>query len=308
MFPIPSKPKEFARPEKFTCKCSLVILFFHFLLSSGMGQSRNKDEFLFEIERIGRKLCAQYKGTLCFATSPSSIPRSRIKDAPLFTPSEAHNFESVCESSKEIVIESCSQLTPLSQPNEPEEGCVDILLYGRCTKEICFASHEQANLEKTCQSLITTLMSSRYNVQEVFTHKESSPFIVDDDIDIKSENISKRKKRKRHNQVSDGNDNQVSDINDNKKREKMIRPPKVDTQERYQQLKTIDDTPVYELIHRPHIDIDESNILTKDTWTKFFSKFSREFDSNQLLMLGAPHQAEVEYIQKCVRLKILEYR
>lgn len=297
---IHSKIKEFVRPERSICKFSLVILNYQLtLLSSGIGQARNKENFLSEIEKIGKKLCVQYKGNLSFATSPSSLPRIRIEEVPLFVPSEAHNFESVRESSNNILIESLpySQLTPFSQPDESEEGCVEMLLYGKCMKEICLSSHQQSNLEKTCQSLITTLLSSRYNVHEG-THEESSSFLVDDDINS-SENESKGKKRKRQ--------SQVSNIKQKKKKEKIIRPPKV-YQQRYQTLKTHNEPIMYESFNFPRIAIDESNILTKDTWASFFSQYSREFNFNQLLMLGAPHEAEVECIQKYVRLKILEYR
>lgn len=253
-----------------------------------------------QIEEVGRSFCLQYKGTLSFSSCRSNISLSRITAFPSFQPTEPHNFESIQNENKRILDESlsASSLTPLTQEESTgREGCLEMLLYGMCNAENCSFSHQQTILEKTCEFLLQKLLESKYNNAKSNDEDLSSFIIEDDDIDNERPMIRKRKV------------DELPSIEKKLKKDKMIFPPKVKNHDLYRKLHE-NDCPAWEIFTNK-TKIDESNLLTKETWISFSKRLKSDFprSSNTLLMIGAPQKAEVEIIQKnMLLLNVLEYR
>lgn len=260
------------------------------------------------MKNVGINLANEFGATLKFNSMTSSIPSNQINEKPPWIPTRPHQFERSDQADQVIF----GKLPDLNSSKEKRKGyglgCINLLYDGVCEdREICPHSHNEKDLQETCRLLMCRLAQSKYNkveeneineIDEV--EDEDDGFIVNDEDECKSEN----------------NLDAESRINKRKaiesERQYIIKKTKVENslydsmqvqQETY--LKDFDQMK-NELNDRVY---EESNILSKDTWDRFVTKFNSEEKAKNILIIGSIHQAEIEFLQnQNFKIKILESR
>lgn len=191
-----------------------------------------------------------------------------------------------------------------------------IINEGRCDDEFCNLSHTQKDLEVTCKVLSEKLKNSKYNVDKVNTNQASSAD-GDADADVSEDNdkgiddCASSADDDHHYADTDGSEDSDDKGMDDKydEDEDDVVDPETPKKHRFYKIGKVNETNFYQQFssknHEEASSIDESNLLTQDTWQRMLSVYPKH---TRLLIIGSPHKAEIQILEKHFIIQILEYR
>ncbi len=112
-------------------------------------------------------ICQKYRGVLEYETRCSTLSPKLLLDRPKYIPKQQHVSEQN-NIHRNITANDATlhPLSVLSQDNVEYNGCVNMLLSGRCDNMNCGSSHTKEDLQNLCMVLLERLPKSKYNIKK----------------------------------------------------------------------------------------------------------------------------------------------
>ncbi len=254
------------------------------------------------------RLSSEIGATLKYNSQYSRIPSNQVSSCPPYVPASAHQFERTDECEK--IINGGDPTTSLTNLSKSQVkhfglGCINLLLEGKCEdRDICPHSHNEEDLQETCQLLSHHLLKSKYNKRIEDENDENNENGDDDDGFIVSEDSGLEQMK------SEGTRGIASKKRKSKGPKDIAKKPRGETLYDLMKVENITyhldfDQIKSDLSHR---DYEESNVLSQETWERFVAKFLSQEEGENILIIGSIHQAEIELLRKNLKIKILECR
>jgi hypothetical protein len=254
---------------------------------------------------VGMRLSSEIGATLKYNSQYSRIPTNQVSSCPPYVPASAHQFERTDECEMIVNGNSTTSVTNLSKSQVKHFGlgCINLLLEGRCEdRDICPHSHNEEDLQETCQLLSHHLLKSKYN-KRIEDENDENNENGDDGFIVSEDSGSEQMK-------SEGTTGIASKKRKSKGPKDIAKKPRGETLYDLMKVENITyhldfDQIKSDLSHR---DYEESNILSEETWERFVTKFLSQGKGENILIIGSIHQTEIEFLTKNLKIKILECR